>query len=45
MALDGTRGDRVCDRIKKLSIKDALSDIPKGSFNQLANNGAPEKTE
>ena len=35
-------GEGVCDRIKELSVKDALSDIPEGTANQLAYNGAPE---
>lgn len=43
MALEGiSGGEEVCDRIKELSVKDILSDIPDGSVNQLAYNGAPE---
>lgn len=43
MAFEGLEGgEGVCDRIKELSTKDILSDIPEGSVNQLAYNGAPE---
>lgn len=43
MALEGLAGgEGVCDRIKELSVKDLLADIPEGSLNQLTYNGAPE---
>ena len=43
MNLEGfAGGEGVCDRIKELSVKNVLSDIPEGTANQLGYNGAPE---
>jgi len=43
MTLEGLEGGQgVCDRIKELSVKDILANIPEGSVNELAYNGAVE---
>jgi hypothetical protein len=44
MKLEGLKGgEGVCDRIKKLATKNALADLPDGSSNRLAYNGAPRR--
>jgi hypothetical protein len=44
MALEGLNsGEAVCDRIKELAVRDALTGLPEGSANLLVNNGAPRR--
>ena len=41
MALEGIRGDAVCNRIKTLATKDAIKNVPSGTTRDVVFNGNP----